>query len=44
MAKVSWSVPGTSGNWNSPSNWTGLPVSEGYPGDDILGADDVTIS
>ncbi len=34
MANVSWSVPGTSGNWDSTTttNWTGLAVGESYPG------------
>ena len=41
MANVSWSVPGTSDNWNITTNWTGLPVGESYPGQSI--ADDVTI-
>ena len=30
MANVDWSIPGTSGNWNSATNWTGL-VGESYP-------------
>jgi hypothetical protein len=43
MAKVSWSVPGISGDWNSTANWTGLPGRESYPGQKALRADHVTI-
>ena len=43
MANVSWSVPGTSGNWNSTTNWKGLPGRESYPGQKALRADKVTI-
>jgi hypothetical protein len=40
MPNVSWSDPGTSGNWNSATNWTGL-VGASYPGQ--VTADVVTI-
>jgi hypothetical protein len=43
MAKVSWSVPGISGDWNSTANWTGLLGRESYPGQKALRADKVTI-
>jgi hypothetical protein len=43
MANVSWSVPGTSGKWDSTTKWTGLPVGESYPGQAGPFADAVTI-
>ena len=42
MASVSWSNPGTSGNWDSTTNWTGL-VGETYPGQFAATADIVTV-
>jgi hypothetical protein len=42
MANVSWSNPGTSGNWDSTTNWTGL-VGETYPGQFAATGDMVTI-
>ena len=41
MANVNWSDPGTSGNWSSSTNWTGLVGGKSYPGQ--LVADTVTI-
>ena len=35
MATVSWSDPGTSGNWVDPANWTGL-LGLFYPGELFL--------
>jgi hypothetical protein len=43
MATVSWSVPGTSDNWDSMAAWTGLPGGETYPGQVAANADDVTL-
>jgi hypothetical protein len=42
MANVSWSVPGSSGNWDSTTNWTGL-IGESFPGQDGAAGDCVTI-
>ena len=42
MPNVSWRVPGTSGNWNSATNWTGL-VGESFPGQVGSAGDIVTI-
>ena len=41
MPNVSWSDPGTSGNWNSATNWTGLAGGTIFPGQVV--ADTVTI-
>ena len=40
MPNVSWLIPGTKGNWDNATNWTGL-VGESYPGQNA--ADNVTI-
>ena len=42
MANVDWTDPGTSDNWSSATNWTGL-VGESYPGQFAAVADIVTI-
>jgi Hint domain len=42
MATVTWSVPGNSGNWDTTTNWSGLPFFENYPGQSGL-PDAVTI-
>ncbi len=42
MPNVSWTSPGTSGNWSSTANWTGL-VGESYPGQLAVAGDLVTI-
>jgi len=41
MPNVDWSDPGTSGNWDSATNWTGLAGGTSYPGQVV--ADTVTI-
>ena len=42
MPNVDWTDPGTSGNWSSTSNWTGLLAGASYPGQTPVG-DLVTI-
>ena len=42
MPNVSWTDPGTSGDWSSATNWTGL-VGESYPGQFAATGDIVTI-
>ena len=44
MATVSWKNPGTSGNWDSAANWTGLPGDETFPGQVPADADAVTLN
>jgi hypothetical protein len=41
MANVSWSNPGTSGDWSSTTHWAGLTGGESYPGSSL--GDSVTI-
>jgi hypothetical protein len=43
MANVDWTDPGTSGNWDDTTSWTGLPVNENYPGQSAANGDLVTI-
>jgi len=42
MPNVSWTDPGTAGDWSSATNWTGL-VGESYPGEVAAIGDIVTI-
>ncbi len=42
MANVDWADPGTSGDWDTTANWTGLPIIEDYPGE-VGATDSVTI-
>src|SRR5271166_1757463 len=37
MANVSWSKPSTSGGWDTMSNWSALPVGEGFLGQTTAG-------
>jgi hypothetical protein len=41
MANVSWSNPGTSGDWSSTTDWAGLTGGESFPGSSL--GDSVTI-
>ena len=43
MANVSWSKPGTSGDWDASTNWTGLPPGASYPGQIAISSDLVTL-
>ena len=43
MANVSWTDPGTSGDWSGTLHWSGLTGGESYPGQFPVATDLVTI-
>ena len=43
MANATWRDPGTSGDWSSTTNWTGLTGGALYPGQSPIAGDLVTI-